>query len=99
MNNWDLHKVQDCKIGVADISDHSAVHLNVLLNKRQKNTTWRLNVSMLNSKTTIEQIKNEIKNSIEENNTEEIHPTILLDTLKVVIRRKLIAITSKPKKA
>ena len=75
MNNWDLHRVQECKIGVSDIchvlcfdyscfclwnkpfdfcevciwvlpslapkspdniSDHSVVHLNVLLNEGKK---------------------------------------------------------------
>lgn len=58
----------------------------------------RLNVSILNNKTTIEQIKNEIKKSIEENDTEEINPTILWNTMKAVIRGKLIAITSRQKK-
>ena len=98
MNSWDLYKVKECKIGVADISDHSAVYLNVLLNKRQKNSTWRLNVSILNNKTKIEKIKNEIKKSIEENDTEGINPTILWDALKAVIRGKLITITSRQKK-
>ena len=46
----------------------------------------------------MDQIKNEIKKSIDENDTEEINPTILWDTLKAVIKGKLIAITSKQKK-
>ena len=98
MNSWDLHRVKECKIGVADVSDHNAVHLTVLLDSRHKNTTWRMNVGIMNSKVITEQIKKEIKNCIEDNDTEEIKPTILWDTLKAVIRGKLIAITSQQKK-
>lgn len=98
MNSWDLHRVKECKIGVADVSDHNAVHLTVLLDSRHKNTTWRMNVGIMNSKVITEQIKKEIKSCIEDNDTEEIKPTILWDTLKAVIRGKLIAITSQQKK-
>ena len=98
MNNWDIHKVKECKIGVADISDHNTVHLTVHINDRQKNTTWRLNSGIMNNKIILEQIRKEIKRCIEENDTDEITPTILWDTLKTVIRGKLIAITSNQKK-
>ena len=98
MNSWDLHKVKECKIGVADISDPNAVHLTVHLNNRRKNTTWRLNVGIMNNKVITEQIKMEIKRYIEENDTEETSPTTLWDALKAVIRGKLIAITSQQKK-
>lgn len=45
-----------------------------------------------------EQIRKEIKRCIEENATDEINPIILWDTVKAVIRGKLIAITSNQKK-
>lgn len=57
MNSWDLHRVKECKIGVADVSDQNAVHLTVLLDRRHKNTTWRMNVGIMNSKVITEQIK------------------------------------------
>ena len=98
MNSWDMYKVKECKIGVADISDHNIVHLTVYINSRHKSTTWRLNSSILNNKVIIEQIGKDIKRCIEENATDEIKPTILWDTLKAVIRGKLIAITSNQKK-
>ena len=55
-------------------------------------------MGILNNKAITEQIKLEIKRCIEENNTEDISPTILWDTLKVVLRGELIAITSRQKK-
>lgn len=33
MNTWDIHKVRECKNGVADISDHNAVHLAIQINE------------------------------------------------------------------
>lgn len=69
-------------------SDHNALHLNIHLNGKQKSTTWRLKVSIINNKVGNEQIKMEMKRRIEENNTEDINPTILWDTVKVVIRGK-----------
>lgn len=69
MNSWDLCKVIDCQIGLADISDHNAIHLTIQLNSRQKNTTWRLNVSKMNNKIITEQIKMEKKRNIKENDT------------------------------
>ena len=94
MNSWGLHRVKECKIGTADISDHNAVHLDVHLGTRKKNTTWRLNIGILNDKKNTEQIKMEIKRYIEENDTGESDPTIVWDALKAVIRGKLIALTS-----
>lgn len=79
-------------------SDHNAIHSSIHLNSRQKHTTWRLNVGILNNKTISEQIKIEIKRYIEENDTEGISPTMLWDALKAVIWGKLIAITSLQRK-
>ncbi|CAI5636845.1 unnamed protein product [Oreochromis niloticus] len=95
MNRWDLHRVNECTIGVADISDHCAIHLKLNLNSRRRHTCWRLNLSCLNKKETKDQIKKDIKQYIEENSTEEISPTVFWDAFKAVLRGKLIAITSK----
>lgn len=60
MNGCELLRAAKCKIGATDISDHNAIHLVVHLGRKQKNTTWRLNVGILNNKTITEQIKMEI---------------------------------------
>lgn len=93
------HRITECKIGVADISDHSAISLTVHLNSRKIYTVWRLNVGILNNKANVEQIREEIKRYIEENDNGDVDPVILWDAMKAVIRGKLIALTSSQKKA
>lgn len=97
MNSWELHRLKECKIGTADVSDHNTIHLNIHIGSRPKNTVWRLNIGILNDETITEQIKIEIRRYIEENDTGESDPTILWDALKAVIRGKLIALTSHQK--
>lgn len=94
--NRDL--IQDCWIGVADVSDHSAIYLKIHLNCRRKDTLWRLNVGILNNKSVVEQIRADIRTYLEENNNGETDSAILWDALKAVIRGKLIAITSNLKR-
>lgn len=90
--------IQDCWIGVADVSDHSAIYLKIHLNCRQKDTVWRLNVGILNNKSVVEQIRADIRTYLKENDNGETDPAILWDALKAVIRGKLIAITSNLKR-
>lgn len=45
MNVTDRHRVRECSIGTADISDHNVIHLTIHLNNRQKCTLWRLNIT------------------------------------------------------
>jgi len=54
INTSETHRVTQCKIGVADISDHS---LTIQLNNRKINTVRRLNVGILNNKANVEQIR------------------------------------------
>ena len=98
MPKSDCYRVKECRIGVTDVSDHSALHLSIQLDGRKRNTVWRLNVGMLNDKVIVEQIKLEIKEYLELNNNGEVDPSILWDSLKVVIRGKLIALSSMKKK-
>lgn len=86
--------IQDSWIGMADVSDHNAIYLQIHLNCRQKVTLRRLNVGVLNDKSVVEQIKANIRTYLEENDNGETDPAILCDALKAVIRGKLIAITS-----
>ena len=52
----------------------------------------------MNNVVITEKIRKEIKRCIEENNMDDITPTILWDTVKAVTRGKIIAITSNQKK-
>ena len=94
----DRHRISSCEIGTRGLSDHSAVYLRVHLDSRPKKTTWRLNTSLLNNTAFINQIKTEIKDYLEVNDNEEVNPNILWDTLKAVIRGKIIALSSAIKK-
>ena len=80
----DMHRLEECKIGVADLSDHNAVHMTINLNKRRRRTIWRMNVGILNDKDLVEGIKKDINRYIEENDNGEIDSTILWDALKAV---------------
>lgn len=93
-----IELIRDCQIGVADVSDHSAVYMRACLSDRQRNTIWRLNTGLLNSNQVVEQIRTDIGNYLKENDNGETNPAILWDALKAVIRGKLIAISSKLKK-
>ena len=50
MPKSDYYRVKECRIGVADVSDHSALYLTVQLEGR------RLNVGLLNNKAAAEKI-------------------------------------------
>ena len=93
-----IELIQGCHIGIADVSDHSAVHMKVCLSDRKRNTIWRLNAGLLNNKEVVEQIKVDIGHYLTDNNNGETSPAMLWDALKAVIRGKLIAISSKMKK-
>lgn len=91
MSVGDCHLVEECSIGGAAVSDHNPLYLKIGLNKRKRQTVWRLNTGLLNNKQRQERIKGEIKTYVEENNNGEVDPTILWDAMKAVIRGKLIA--------
>ena len=98
MNTADRHRIQDCSIGIADLSDHSIVYLNIKLEARKKNSLWQLNAGMLNNRDTKEGIKKEIKSCIEENIDSPVDDTILWDTVKAVMRGRLISRAAYQKK-
>lgn len=91
----DRHRIIDCKIGVRDISDHSAVYLTLHLDNKKKDMLWRLNTSILNDSTCKEYVQKELGDY---NDNGEVSPSVLWDALKSVIRGKLIALTSYRKK-
>ena len=60
INISDSHRVKECMIGGADVSDHNPLFLKICLNNRIKHTVWRLNVGILNNEQRKERIKAEI---------------------------------------
>ena len=95
----DRHRILDCEIGPRVVSDHSPIYLTLNVDNRPKKTIWRLNTSLLNNKSAVQQIKSEIKTFLVHNDNGEVNPNILWDTLKAVVRGKLISLSTAIKKA
>lgn len=68
------------------------------MERKKRNTLWKLNSYILNDPAIVSKIKEDIKEILEINDTGEVSPIILWDTLKVVMRGKLISLTSHLKK-
>ena len=68
------------------------------MNGRQKSTPWRLSTSVLNKETIVKEIKKEIDECIKDNITGQVDPTIIRDTVKAIMRGKLISRTAYLKK-
>ena len=67
--------------------------------KTVRNTnTWRLNNTFLNNQEVTEEIKMDIKKSLETNDNESTTTQNLWDAAKAVLRKKFIAIQSYLKK-
>ncbi len=81
--NSDRHRLKDCRIGVRDISDHSAVYLSLNLDNEKKNTLWRLNTSILNDKACRKYIQGEFKYYMDNNNNGEVSPSVLWDAANI----------------
>ncbi len=94
----DKDKIHSCGIGTIDISDHAPIYLSIDFELQPKNTTWKLNSSLLNDPGFKKQIKEEISAFLEFNDNGEVSTPILWDTLKAVLRGKIIAISSYKKK-
>lgn len=62
MKAGDGHRVKECRIGGADVSDHNPLFLKIGLNNRKQETIWKLNVGILNN----EQRKGKIRAKIKE---------------------------------
>lgn len=93
----DRHRVENCEIGLRDLSDHSPLYLSLILTPEKKTTVWRLNVNILKGRTK-EELKLEIQRYFKENDNDEVSPPVLWDACKAVIRGKIIAMTSFLKK-
>ena len=95
-----LSKFKKTKIIPSIFSDNNAVRLD--LNYRRKtikhSTIWRLKNMLLNNQHITEEIKKEIKISIETNENENTTTQNTWDTVKAVLRGKFIAIQAYLKK-
>lgn len=86
-------RVRDCDILTRDLSDHSPISLSLQVARKKRTTLWKFN-SHLNDPAIVSKLKVDIKEFLDVNDTGEVSPTILWDTLKAVMRGKLISIAS-----
>lgn len=98
MNTTDRFRVKECKIGTSDISNHNIVYLSIHLSNQPKTTLWRLNISILNKETIMNDIKKEIAECVKDNNNGQVNPALVWDTVKAVMRGRLISRTAYLKK-
>ena len=94
-----LSKFKKTEIISSIFSDHNSVRLDVNYRKKTiKNTTiWRLNNMLLNNQQIMEEIKKEIKISLETNENENTTQN-LWDSLKAVLRGRFTALQAYLKK-
>ena len=95
-----LNRYRNIEIIPCTLSDHHGLRLVLSSNKnnRKHTYTWALNNALLNDTLVKEEIKKEIKDSLEFNGNEDTSYQNLWDTMKAVLRGKLIAISVSKKK-
>jgi hypothetical protein len=95
-----LNRYKNIEIIPCTISDHHTLRLifNNNLNNRKPTYTWKLNNTLLDDTLVKEEIKNEIKDFLEFNENEATTYPNLWNTVKAVLRGKLIALSASKKK-
>ena len=93
-------QIQEIEIIPCTVSDHHRLRLILNTNKNNgKHTyTWKLNNALLNDNLVKEEIKKEIKAFLEFNENKATTYQNLCDTMKAVVRGKLIALSVSKKK-
>ena len=94
----DRFMIRDCDILMRDLSDHSPISMSLLVARKRRNTLWKFNSHILNDPATVTRLKEDIKEYLEINDTGEVSPIFVWDTLKAVLRGKIICLTSFLKK-
>jgi hypothetical protein len=96
----DLNRYKKIEIIPCFLSDHSGLRLvfNSNKNNRKPTCTWKLNMTLLNDNLVKEEIKKEIKDFLEFNENEGTTYPNLRDTMKAVLKGKLIALSASKKK-
>jgi hypothetical protein len=96
----DLNRYKKIEIIQCLLSDHPVIHRLVFnndKNNRKPINTWKLNNALLNDNLVKEEIKKEIKGFLEFNESEYTTYKDLWDTMKAVLRGKLIALSASKK--
>ena len=93
----DKFKVKDCDILTRDLSDHSPISMSLQVARKTRNSLWKLNSNIFNDPAIVSKIKEDIKGFLEINDIGEVSAVIIWDTLKAVMRGKLIRSTDEAK--
>jgi hypothetical protein len=94
-----LNRYKNIEIIPCILSDHTIrLIFNNNINNRKPTYTWKLNNTILSDNLDKEEIKKEIKDFLEFNENEATTYPNLWDTMKAVLRGKLIALRASKKK-
>jgi hypothetical protein len=95
-----LNRYKKTEIIPCILSDHQGLRLifNNKKNNRKPTYTWKLNNCLFNDNLFREEIKKEIKDSLEFNENNDTTYPNLWDTMKAVLRGKFIAVSALVKK-
>ena len=95
-----LSKFQKTEILPANFSDDKGIKLEINCTKKAKRltNTWRLNNMLLNNQRINDQVKMEIQQYMETNDSSNTKPQLLWDAAKAVLRGKYIEIQTYLKK-
>ena len=96
----DLNRYKKTEIIPCTLSDHHRLRLvfNNNKNNRKPTYTWKLNNALLSDNLVKEKIRKEITDFLEFNENEGTTYPNLWDTMKAVLRGKLIALSASKKK-
>jgi hypothetical protein len=91
-----LSKCKKTELNTCIVSDHNALklELNNKNNRRKQANNWKLNNTLLNDQWVTDEIKEEIKRSLEVNENENMTYQNLWDTTKAVVRGMFIAMST-----
>ena len=99
-NKANIHRYKKIGVTTCVLSDHHKVKLEFNNNStpRKPTNSWKLNSQLLNHPWVKEEIKREIKVFLEFNKNKDTSYPNLWDTMKAVLREKLIALSANLKK-
>lgn len=85
-------------IATTVLSNHSRISMSLALERKIRKTLWKLKSNILNDSKLLERLKGDISDYLDLNDSGEVSPEILWDTLKAVMRGEIISITKYMKK-